>query len=173
MINIVTVGKDTAVKKRIADEVEKAARLFISAGVEKAEQACNQKRLSLLDSMRQLDPDKFLLDRGLPDVKVRQAIIELEPPFQLTQPATIKIDLTYDYYDPNRDTAMVAVPSESTVYVFANAIDPATLRDLHGGMPVRDIAFHEMLHLCKEAQHDGVIRYNWAGVEAIKELLGL
>jgi len=173
MISIVTVGKNTAVKTRIADEVERAARLFISAGVTKVEQTCNQRRLSLLAILRRLDPDKFLVDHGLPDIKVSQALIELAPPFRLTPPGSIKIDLTLDHFDRNRHTAMAATLTQSTIYVFSSAINPATLQDLLGGTPVRDITFHEMLHLCKETQHDGVIRYNWAGVEAIKELLGL
>lgn len=172
--SIRVVGDGDSGKQVIALEVVRAAKLFLSQGVGAVEVACNAERERLLRELDGRPADAPLAERGLPDSTVADARRELAPLFQLQEPPpTLIVDLRQERHPENSSIPMDANRTAGVIRVFASVWDHTTLRGRRSPESLLDITFHEMLHVCGEVQHDGIIRYNWAGAGGVKRLLGI
>jgi hypothetical protein len=173
-------GDGTPDKQRIAAAVHDAVTRYLSLDIRRVQDACNARRDRMLRVLAPLaDDDRVTMLPGLDNTTARQVRKELARPFGLTAaPQPIVIDMQDSRPDAPNAPACVRPGDPSCVgviFVLADNIDPAGLcaRDTRG--PLADCAFHEMLHLCGDAvkAEDGIARHQYAGTEAIRELLGM
>jgi hypothetical protein len=156
------VYKDDAPEQRqIAGPVVQAVLTFLRPGVRVIEQACNQRRLSVLGYLRAIPAGRTLPEWGLPNITVEVALCEASPEFVLVDPPDpLRIQLTPVPDSLNPDAPMT-YRTDGVIFVHMPRLAAISNR----AIPL--FAWHEMLHACGETRYDGVVRYNKIGVDAV------
>ena len=169
--------------ERLFAVTKEALEECLDLGRAEVERVCNderERRLLVYGRLRPTDVAEPTM--RMDNIKAQDAIAELTPPFALVDPPDpIVVDFGYArlrQLDPNRENdlpAMAVTIADLRLCVFTDAIDVARLRQRRGDAPLRDIVFHEFLHLCGDASRngapDGILRHNLAGADAIKARL--
>lgn len=164
--------------------IERAFSQFFVCGVKNIEDACNCKRVLLLNEWRSKPQQTIMVEYGL-DIPYRRGIEEIAPPFELAEPKTVELYILQrerSRLNSGLATMDIRPLSENLDEWRLNAYldlmmdrsgDPAQRKDLVRS--IEDATFHELLHACGDVpwkgKHDGVLRQNLIGVGCIKELL--
>ena len=168
-MSIVLQGIDSDHKKAIAREVQLAIEAFDRIGPSAAHDACEAKRKEIID---EVNAGSTAYDIG-PDRPVKtnqQGVEELSQEFEpFVRPSVITVEFTpADIPGAQPYCPMAVVPGSPVIQVCADYID-ANLN--YRGLSVRDLTFHELVHICgdpKDNKFDNIPRMNWVAVEALK-----
>jgi hypothetical protein len=157
------------------------------------ENECNRVANSYREIWSLKNPNDFMIEYGLKHTTYANGIRELDPPFLLTPPLTVHIqvlDFRIDVLDPqysnNRETAAATVlnpadPKNPKLMIFLPTLEltSSTITWTHRPSTLfRSVIIHEFLHLCGEVKTptrdivDGVIRHTKVSTEAIEPLIG-
>ena len=155
---------------------------FLSLDITNIRNECN----NLSNKYRALwglkNPSDFMSEYGLPNTSFGDGIRELDPPFLLRLPSTIRIDvldLRYpnDRYTPAAVNFQDLINPVLVIFLPTLEVRGSTITWAHGSMmPFRSIIMHEFLHTCGdvpglgEGLIDGVIRHTMIGIEALENL---
>lgn len=76
--------------KACKEMIEKAFSQFFACGVKNIEDACNCKRVLLLNEWRSKSQQTIMVEYSL-DIPYQRGIEEIAPPFELAEPKTIEL----------------------------------------------------------------------------------
>jgi hypothetical protein len=159
-------GVDTPEKQRIADLVREAVLAFLRAGARAVEQACNRRRLAVLDYLRALSRDRHLPEWGLPNITVEVAMQEASPQFVLADaPDPLRVNLRPNRHPRSPDASMSYDCDRGVILIHLPAL--ALIQE----GKIQLIVWHEMLHACGDLKPDGIVRHNKIGVDAVLQLV--
>lgn len=164
--------------------IETAFHNFFARGVKNIEDACNNRRVSLLQEWQSKDQEAALVEYGLPDIAYRRGIEEIMPQFELTEPDTIDLYILQGEKSPLNEglAAMDVRPlnNELTMWRLNAYLD--VMDYSKNGLQWRgfresigEVTYHELLHTCGDVplkgKHDGILRHNMIGIGSVKDLL--
>ena len=130
-----------------------------------------------------------MTDEGLSPLTYEKGIKELNPPFKLTLPSTVQINILNSFIDElnpiytgNHYAAAGVHPDllNPALYVFLPTLELQGQRIVWSGFvnTFQSVLAHEYLHICGDVPQfspgviDGVIRHTWIGTEAMINLFG-
>ena len=159
--------------------ISKAIGKFFRCGVEKIQQACNNRRDELLKDWDTMNPNEKMLKYGLSDTTFQQGKNEFTDPFELKEPEIIVIDIferKLSSINPDRPAETQSVsPPEIYFYLhnffYENNSLLCNLMFKNHRMTLEEIVYHELLHACGDYKSDGVLRHNEIGIWCVEDLL--
>ena len=146
----------------VFEEVKEVAERFAALGPERVNEICNARRQELLGKMSAT----LLRELGLPGLDLAIAHAELGASFN-TQPVPDELVLDFSVRSREENPQCPMSALRPTIWVHMNAL--GALGAL--GLTVKKAVLHEMLHVCGETEHDGILRHNAAGVFPLYEVL--
>jgi hypothetical protein len=174
----------------IYSETRKILDRLLSIDLHDIENECNRIAKVYHGIWSTKNLNDFMVEYGLEHTTYGSGIRELDPPFLLTAPLTVhiqvfdfRVDVLYLQYSNNREAA-AAVPSgdpmNPKLMIFLPTLEVinSTITWTHRPMiSFKSVIIHEFLHLCGEVKTqtrdivDGVIRHTMVGTEAIESLI--
>lgn len=155
--------------------IEKAFyNFFCVLGVNNIRRTCNDKRKLLIEEWRNQNPyEKIKYQNQITEFIYKIGLCELCAPFNLVIPDTITIKL--------QDTGNkhMYIPIETIISkkpIIYAVLDKMKYYDdiiecSEIGLTLEEATYHELIHSCGEFCCDGIIRYNWIGIDVIVDLL--
>jgi hypothetical protein len=131
-----------------------------------ANQVCEQRRAWLLKEAQSqaawLDQDRIAMS-----LTWNSVCAELTPPFAgLTFPANLVVE--FGGQPPGNLSPDCPMACQgSTIFVYSQSINAATMKASTIGMTVEQLTLHELIHASGDWQNDTHVRMNWAGVGAL------
>ena len=161
----------------LANKINEA---FFKLGLDVLAFECNKRREIFLDRWRERSREDRISDDALSEFTYQTGVTELSPSFELLQPERILTHIVATLYSTNANVPALVYssPERQTIkylYIFLPALEK--LEGIYywswARMLFEDVVVHELLHTCGEVQYNGIIRYNFIGVNTIKPLLNL
>ena len=147
----------------------------------------NVIELQTCEKWSEKNPNDFMIECNLEHTTYASGIGELDPPFLLAAPLTVRIqvfDFRKDVLDPQsnrevRASVDYADPENPKLMIFLPTlkVTNSTITLTHFKKSFKSVIIHEFLHLCGEVKTpthdivDGVIRHTKVGTEAIEPLI--
>jgi hypothetical protein len=166
--------------KAVFECVNNRANRFFQLELNNIETACNDRRLRLLEEWEKENPQDTMWKYGMNDIKYQTAIEEAIQPFSLFAPKAIPTNVWATKLCPGNN-------GEPCMDVYYNPIAKEVLA-MNVYLPkiekwrenyywkgyrvsLEDVTIHELLHTCGDIKHDGIVRHNLIGIEAVKMIL--
>lgn len=169
--------------KRAEGIIRLAFQRYFSLEVKAIEKICNERRENLLKEWNMNPPNSFMTKYNLSKITYERGIWEATPTFDLYEPKQIDLCIFKTITHPkNPSTAMSIQKLDEEgkmlrLNVFLKTFEERgkTFHWIGYCMSIDKCTFHELLHACGDAswryRHDGLIRHNIIGIEAIQQLL--
>jgi hypothetical protein len=176
----------------VFSETRRILDKLFSIDLHRIENECNKVANLYRDKWARKNPNDFMIEEDLQHTTYENGIRELHPPFSLTAPSIVHIqvfDFCIDVLDPrysnNRKTPAAtefnpADPENPKLMIFLPTLEVinSTITWIHGPKTLlKSVIIHEFLHLCGDVKSstrdivDGVIRHTRVGIEAIEHLM--
>ena len=174
--------------KLVYFETKRILDTLFNINLQKIQEECNRVANMYRDMWSSKDPNELMIEYGLEYTTYESGIKELDPPFSLNAPASIRIyvlDSRIDRLDPTKspDACSAVDPQDlqnPMLYVFLPTLEITNSTIIWTHRPktsFKSVMIHEFLHLCGEVETptrkivDGVIRHTMVGREAIEPLI--
>ena len=159
--------------------LNETARRFFSLPLANIQAACNNRRQLLVNQWRHRDAHSYMSDYGLPDITFKTGISEAEPPFDLFRPIKVEVCIWANKVSRgNQGLAPMEVGifdggRHARLHVYLSKFEErcGSFYVREANESLEDILIHELLHVCGDTQHDGIVRHNIIGIMAVKPLL--
>lgn len=158
--------------------VNETANIFFTLPLSSIEAACNVRRQKYLSEWQQKNPRENILDMEVSIYTYETGISEILLAFKLSSPDKIFINIFDSHYSDVPEVPAFVYPKDPNIKTkYLNIYLPHFIKYNIKyycnsiNMLLEDILIHEFLHCCGEITHDGTIRYNFIGINAIKPLM--
>lgn len=171
----------------ISTETQKILRKIISIPLQRIQGECNKVANEYHDLWSTKNPNDKITEYGLESTTYEKGIIELDPPFSLITPSTIRISILNSRINtmdssksPDASSAVNDLdPRNPILYVFLPTLEITgpIIRWTNYRETFQQIIIHEFLHLYGDSPNqrqgvvDGRIRHNIVPFTAIEPLL--
>ena len=169
----------------VSSETQRILNRIMSQSIQKIQAECNRVANLRREKWKDKDQNAMMIEEGLPNISYKQGIRELDPPFSLTCPASVHMNILDSVSSHNPKVAAQVITNLSDrlnpkLEVFLPTLDVkgSTINWIGFTTTFQSVIIHEFLHLCGDIQtpfneiRDGLIRHTWIGTEAITNLIG-
>jgi hypothetical protein len=166
--------------------IEETCTKFFLLDINEVETALNEKRKFWLSEWASKDfHDKIKYKNEETEYEIEKGMCQLALPFKLNTPKTITVNINKQgkrdapaevmFSNGKFDIDNISYKFEkTTLLIYLNLLqyDSDTIVWLgHYPYYLKDIVYHELVHICGDIVCDGVIRHNMVGIDVINELI--
>jgi hypothetical protein len=176
----------------VYSETRRILDKLFSLDLHRIENECNKVANLYHEKWTRKNPNDFMIEEDLQHTRYENGIRELHPPFLLTAPSTVhiqvfdfRIDALNPQYSNNREAAAATIvnsadPTNPNLMIFLPTLEIVNSMITWTHRPTtsfKSVIIHEFLHLCSDIPSptnkivDGVIRHTMVGTEAIASLI--
>jgi hypothetical protein len=167
----------------VSRETQRVLNRLLLFGVKNIENECNKVANHYRELWKDKNPNDSMTEFELPYNKYSDGISELDPPFLLTEPSSIRVEIldARDTSNPILSAKVTAKRNDLTnpkIMLYLQAFDVSDSKITWIGFKesFQTVIIHEFLHCCGEIPElrpglvDGLIRHNKIGTEAFNNL---
>lgn len=162
-------------------ETQRILNLLMDIPLQRIQDECNRVANQLRDRWSTRNPKDLISEYNLYFTTYGDGIRELDPPFVLTRPSSIRINILDSKDDSNPEgaanvTTFLNDPLNPILRIFLPALN-VIIRWINFEEPFITVIIHEFLHISGDVPHlrqgvvDGRIRHNMVGTKAIERLI--
>jgi hypothetical protein len=163
----------------VNSETQRILNRLMEIPIQKLQNECNRVAQYFRDQWKSKNQTSMMLDPclpngGLDNISYEEGIDEIRPPFLLTSPTSIHVNIlnSVSNINPNRAAETVTTYPNPSLEIFLPTLNVQNSKIKWNNYvdTFESIIVHEFLHLFGDIQKDGVIRHNWVPTKALSNL---